>query len=91
MAIIESIIDNDLEQCNHALRTDIELQQAEQRFNELLDLLDNNIKFDVEEVFSQYTSRAIRIAYLIGLKDFCNLYLTLSEDIDKIIEKSKIL
>lgn len=68
--LIEKIIDNDLDSCQEALKNDIELKSAEKEFYTLLGQMDNSLQIKLEEVFSNYSSRAIRIAYVKGFKEF---------------------
>ena len=41
----------------------------------------------MEEIFSRYTARITRIAYLKGMKDFAELHITLKDDIDNILKR----
>lgn len=85
--IIDNIINNDLDSCQETLKKDKELQESEKEFYHLLNRVDNSIQLQIEANYSQFTARAMRIAYLQGFKDFYDLCLTLSSDAYNILMK----
>lgn len=85
--IINNIINNDLDNCYEVLKNDKELSEAEKEFYNLLDRVDNSLQLQIEANYSQFTARAMRIAYLQGFKDFYELCLTMKSDTYNILMK----
>lgn len=83
--LIDKIINSDLDNCCEALKKDRELQKAEKEFYSLLNQTDHTLQMKLEANYSQFTARAMRIAYLQGFKDFYDLCLILNEDTNKIL------
>lgn len=83
--LLEQIMEKDLESCYAALQQDKELQEVEAKFSDLIDETEN--KFEIDNLWGQYTARCIRIAYLQALKDFYKFCLTLREDTQEILKK----
>ena len=55
------------------------LSNTDKTTEELLEGV-NESKFKLEDVFSAYIAKCIRIAYLQGMKDFAELYVILKLD-----------
>ena len=66
---------------------DKELQEMEKEFYNIIDNLPKQERLEMEEIFSRYTARITRIAYLKGMKDFVELHITLKDDIDNILKR----
>ncbi|MBQ2935779.1 MAG: hypothetical protein IJD96_06065 [Lachnospiraceae bacterium] len=88
--IINLIANNDLDSCYAALRTDKELEMAEHELYSIIGQLEDSLKACIEENYSKYTSRAIRIAYIQGWKDFYELCLKLKDDTESILESLNV-
>ena len=84
--IIDTIINNDLDRCHEALKKDKELQKAEMEFYNLLKQVEHSLQMKLEANYSQFTARAMRIAYLQGVKDFYELCMVLKEDTNRILD-----
>lgn len=85
--ILDNILENDLNNCGEVINKDKKLMDIDAKFYDLLDEVDDALKPQLEKVYEDYTTRAIRLAYLQGLKDFNELCIVLREDTDKIIEE----
>ena len=93
--LLEQILQEDVANCRQALQKDSELQALEEMFYELLEGA-KEVKFELEDVFSGFTAKCIRIAYLQGMKDFAELYSVLKDSVNEILtmledEKARIL
>ena len=82
--LIEQILKEDVVNCREALKKDSELQELEEKFYELLKGT-QKLKLDIEDVFSAYTAKCIRIAYLQGIKDFAELHIVLKKSVSDIL------
>lgn len=82
--LIDKIIYDDTQCCYPAMVQDRELQKLENKFYELTAQMPEMDRFEMEELFSKYTARVTRIAYLKGMKDFAELHITLKDDVDEI-------
>lgn len=85
--IIEMIINNDLISCYESMQKDLDLKQSENEFYNLLNRVDDDIKIKLEENYSKFTSRAMRIAYVQGFKDFYEMCLILKDDALNIVNR----
>ena len=85
--IINEIINKDLDQCSEAFKADNSLKELETEIYKVIAEVDDEQGNKIEEIFSAYTSRAIRIAYMQGIKDFRELFVTIKEDTNMVIEK----
>ena len=88
--IINLIANNDLDSCYTALKTDEELKLAEREFYSIIGQLEDSIKASIEENYSKYTSRAIRIGYIQGWKDFYEFCLELKDDTEIILKSLNV-
>lgn len=86
--LINTILKEDIIHCKEALNNDFELRELEIRFYELLEGVNEN-KFKLEDVFSAFIAKCIRIAYLQGMKDFAELYVVLKLDVQDILAMLK--
>lgn len=85
--LINKILEDDTQNCYPAMAQDKELQEMEKEFYNIIDNLPNRERLEMEEIFSRYTARITRIAYLKGMKDFAELHITLKDDIDNILKR----
>ena len=85
--LINKILEDDTQNCYPAMAQDKELQELEKDFYNIIDGLPKQERLEMEEIFSRYTARITRIAYLKGIKDFAELHITLKDDVDDIIKK----
>lgn len=85
--LIDKIIYDDTQCCYPAMAQDRELQKLENKFYELTAQMPEMDRFEMEELFSKYTARVTRIAYLKGMKDFAELHITLKDDVDEILKE----
>ena len=85
--LINQIMDGDIEGCRHALEADEPLKELEKELYSIVSKCPEEITFDVESTINAYIARVLRIAYLQGIKDFANLYITLKEDVHEILKK----
>lgn len=87
--LINKVLEDDTQNCYPAMAQDKELQEMEKEFYNIIDNLPKQERLEMEEIFSRYTARITRIAYLKGMKDFAELHITLKDDIDNILKKWK--
>ena len=85
--LIDKIIYDDTQCCYPAMANLLELQKLENKFYELTAQMPEMDRFEMEELFSKYTARVTRIAYLKGMKDFAELHITLKDDVDEILKE----
>lgn len=85
--LINKILEDDTQNCYPAMAQDKELQEMEKEFYNIIDNLPKQERLKMEEIFSRYTARVTRIAYLKGIKDFAELHITLKDDIDNILKR----
>ena len=85
--VLYRIIENDLDTCREVINSDKELKKLDKQFYGLLDQLDDSLKMKLEDIYSSYNSRAIRIGYLQGFKDFYTMCVELNSSTDELIEK----
>ena len=85
--LINKILEDDTQNCYPAMAQDKELQEMEKEFYNIIDNLSKQERLKIEEIFSRYTARVTRIAYLKGIKDFAELHITLKDDIDNILNR----
>ena len=85
--VLSGIMENDLDSCNEIVRNDKQLVELDKQFYKLLDQVDNSIKLQLEETYSLYSSRAMRIGYLQGFKDFYKMCVELNSSTTELIEK----
>ena len=85
--ILDNILENDLDNCREVINNDRKLTDIDAEFYTLLDGVDDELKLQLERIYDEYTTRAIRLAYLQGMKDFNELFVVLREDTKKIIEE----
>ena len=85
--LIKKVLEDDTQNCYPAMAQDKELQEMEKEFYNIIDNLPKQERLEMEEIFSRYTARITRIAYLKGIKDFAELHITLKDDVDEIMNK----
>ena len=85
--LINKVLEDDTQNCYPAMAQDKELQVIEKEFYNIIDNLPKQERLEMEEIFSRYTARVTRIAYLKGMKDFAELHITLKDDIDNILKR----
>ena len=85
--LINKILEDDTQNCYPAMAQDKELQEMEKEFYNIIDSLPKQERLEMEEIFSRYTARITRIAYLKGMKDFAELHITLKDGIDNILKR----
>lgn len=85
--LINKVLEDDTQNCYPAMAQDKELQVMEKEFYNIIDNLPKQERLEMEEIFSRYTARITRIAYLKGIKDFAELHITLKDDIDNILKR----
>ena len=85
--VLYGIIENDLDNCREVINSDKELKKLDKQFYGLLDQVDASIKLQLEEVYSAYSSRSVRIGYLQGFKDFYEMCVELNGSTSELIEK----
>ena len=85
--LIKKVLEDDTQNCYPAMAQDQELQEMEKEFYNIIDSLPKQERLEMEEIFSRYTARITRIAYLKGMKDFAELHITLKDDIDNILKR----
>lgn len=85
--LIDKTIYDDTQCCYPAMAQDRESQKLENKFYELTAQIPEMDRFEMEELFSKYTARVTRIAYLKGMKDFSELHITLKDDVDEILKE----
>ena len=85
--LIKKVLEDDTQNCYPAMAQDKELQEMEKEFYNIIDNLPKQERLEMEEIFSRYTARITRIAYLKGIKDFAELHITLKDDIDNILKR----
>lgn len=85
--LIKQIMDGDNAGCRHALNADEQLKKLEETYYTVMSQCPEEVTFDMESAVNAYMERAILIAYLQGIKDFANLYITLKEDVHEILQK----
>ena len=85
--LIKQIVDGDIASCRHAVEADAQVKELEEAYYSIMAKCPEETGFDMERAVNAYTERAIRIAYLQGIKDFANLYITLKEDVHEILKK----
>jgi len=85
--LLDRILEEDLLNCQMAFKQDTQLKECEQKLFELLEKCPKKLFLDLEETINQYEARAVRIAYLQGLKDFAGLYITLNQDIHELLQQ----
>ena len=85
--LINKILEDDTQNCYPVMAQDKELQEMEKEFYNIIDNLPKQERLKMEEIFSRYTARITRIAYLKGMKDFAELHITLKDDIDNILKR----
>lgn len=85
--VLLGIMENDLDSCSEVINSDKELIELDKEFYSLLDQLDDSLKIKLEDIYSSYNSRVMRIGYLQGFKDFYELCIVLKEDTDKLIKR----
>jgi hypothetical protein len=71
--VIRGILRNDLENCKEAIDRDVDLQQIQTNFYELIKSIDEKTTLKLESLFNEYFTRAIRIGYIQGMKDMNQL------------------
>ena len=82
--LLGQILQEDVKNCKKALDSDFELRELEIRFYELLEGFDEK-KYAIEDVFSAYVAKSIRIAYLQGIKDFADLHIELKMGMEDLL------
>lgn len=87
MGLLNNILEKDLHNCYESIKTDEMLTVAEKQFYDLLKDADTDYALAMEQIFTAYTSRAMRIAYLQGLKDFNELFIELKADASVILDE----
>ena len=85
--IVNEIINKDLDQCSEAFKADNSLKELEKEIYKVIAEVDDEQGTKIEEIFSAYTSRAIRIASMQGIKDFNEMFIDLKADTNEIIEE----
>jgi len=85
--LIKQIMDEDNASCRHAVEADKQVKELEEAYYSIMAKYPEETEFDMERAVNAYIERAIRIAYLQGIKDFANLCITLQEDVHEIIKK----
>ena len=85
--LINKVLEDDTQNCYPVMAQDKELQEMEKEFYNIIDNLPKQERLKMEEIFSRYTARITRIAYLKGIKDFAELHITLKDDIDNILKR----
>ncbi|MGN0068259.1 MAG: hypothetical protein ACI350_00785 [Prevotella sp.] len=89
--LIKKVLEDDTQNCYPAMAQDKELQEMEKEFYNIIDNLPKQERLKMEEIFSRYTARITRIAYLKGMKDFAELHITLKDDIDNMCQTADYL
>jgi DNA replication initiation complex subunit (GINS family) len=87
MSLIEQIINNDLENCQEAMRSDTELKELETRFYEVLKCLDDELQVELEDITSRFNARTARICYINGITDANRLLVDLKSSPVELLEK----
>lgn len=82
---IDKLVNSGLDNCDSTLVQDKSLKISSNKFYEMLDRVDKTMQLQLEKVFSEYTARAVRIAYIQGFKDYYDLCLLLNKDTASII------
>ena len=85
--LINKVLEDDTQNCYPVMAQDKELREMEKEFYNIIDNLPKQERLEMEEIFSRYTARITRIAYLKGMKDFAELHITLKDDIDNILKR----
>ena len=85
--MIERIVEKDLDNCYKELKENEGIQRYEKELYSILEGLDNKISMQIEDIFSGYTSKAIRIGYVQGIKDFNEMFVEIKGNVNEIIEK----
>jgi len=78
--ILDELLENELNDCREVINKDVKLREIDTVFYDLLDEADDTIKMKLEDAYIEYGVRAIFLAYLQGLKDFCRLCDDSSQD-----------
>ena len=81
--LINTILQEDIVSCKETLKNDFELRELEIRFYELLG--GKECKLELEDVFSEFTAKCIRIAYMQGMKDFAELHIALKLNMEDLL------
>ena len=85
--MIERIVEKDLDNCYEGLRSNPELKENEKRLYRIIDKLDKEIGLELEDIFSSYTAKAVRIGYVQGIKDFNEMFVEIKGNVNEIIEE----
>lgn len=85
--LIQQILEDDTSSCRHAIEADKQLKDLDEKFYSILSKCSDDISFDMERTVSEYAVRVTQLAYLQGLKDFAELYITLKADVHEILQK----
>lgn len=85
--VLLGIMENDLDSCNEIINSDKELIELDREFYSLLNQLDDSLKIKLEDIYSSYNSRVMRIGYLQGFKDFYKMCVELNSSTEELIEK----
>lgn len=84
--LIYQLLEEDVLNCHHAFKEDEQLNELEEKLYNLLATCPEELFPDLEQAVNEYKASVIRIAYLQGLKDFAELYITLKKDIHEILQ-----
>ena len=71
--ILEQLLENDTKNCQDAINRDKKLAELETEFYGEINKLTETKRYKIENIFSQYMARIIRIAYVQGMKDLQEL------------------
>lgn len=85
--LIKQIVDGDIASCRHAVEADAQVKELEEAYYSIMAKCPEETGFDMERAVNAYTERAIRIAYLQGIKDFADFCIILQEDVSEIIKR----
>lgn len=84
--LIKQIMDDDTSNCQQALEEDAKLKNLEEKLYTILSNCPEDTFLDLEKTVTEYMARVVRIAYLQGIKDFAELFITLKKDIHEILQ-----
>ena len=71
--VIKGLIENDMVNCEDAIKKDLEVQDLQSQLYSVLDNLDNLTAMRLEGLFSAHFSKGLRIGYIQGMKDMNSL------------------
>ena len=74
MSILTSIIENDLINCKELIENDAEIKSVTKEIYDLLERLDKEFAFELEDKINRYGAKMTRLAYVQGMHDVVSFY-----------------